>query len=68
MCSIRSSRRRRVPRQATEHPRPYPNVVFSNGLVAREGGRVSVYYGSCDESTWLLETTVPELMASLDAA
>ena len=46
----------------------FPNVVFSNGLVTWEDGRVFIYYGACDESTCLLEATVDELLASLDAA
>ena len=46
----------------------FPNVVFSNGLVTWEDGRVFIYYGACDESACLLEITVAELLASLDAA
>lgn len=44
----------------------FPNVVFSNGLVTWEDGRVFLYYGACDESVCLLETTVAELLASID--
>lgn len=46
----------------------FPNLVFSNGLVTWEDGRVFIYYGACDESVCLLETTVAELRASVDAA
>lgn len=46
----------------------FPNVVFTNGLVTWEDGRVFIYYGACDESTCLLETTVTELLESLDAS
>ena len=44
----------------------FPNVVFSNGLVTWEDDRVFIYYGACDESTCLLQTTVSELLTSLD--
>ncbi|MBK1631820.1 glycosidase [Thiohalocapsa halophila] len=46
----------------------FPNVVFCNGVVTWEDGRVFIYYGACDESVCLLETTVAELLASVDAA
>ena len=45
----------------------FPNVVFTNGLVTWEDGRVFIYYGACDESACLLEATVAELLESLDA-
>jgi predicted GH43/DUF377 family glycosyl hydrolase len=44
----------------------FPNVVFSNGIVTWEDGRVHVYYGACDETTCLLETSMDELLESLD--
>lgn len=44
----------------------FPNVVFSNGVVTWEDGRVYVYYGACDETTCLLQTSVDELLESLD--
>ena len=56
------------PEMAYETDGFFPNVVFSNGLVTWEDGRVFIYYGACDESTCLLETTVSELLTSLDAA
>ncbi len=44
----------------------FGNVVFSNGVVTWEDGRVYIYYGACDESTCLLESTMEELLVSLD--
>ena len=46
----------------------FRKVVFSNGLVTWEDGRMFIYCGACDESTCLLETTVNELLTSLDVA
>jgi len=44
----------------------FSNVIFSNGLVTDEDGRVLLYYGAADEVSCLIETTVDELMAGLD--
>ena len=44
----------------------FPNVVFTNGMVCRDDGSVLMYYGACDGFTCLAETTVDELLASLD--
>lgn len=44
----------------------FAGVVFTNGLVARDDGRVLLYYGVCDQATCLAETSVAELLASLD--
>lgn len=43
----------------------FGNVLFSNGLVLEEDGRVLLYYGASDEHTCLLETSVEELMTTL---
>ncbi len=43
----------------------FPNVVFSNGLILRKNGDVLLYYGACDETTCLIESTVKELLNSL---
>ena len=43
----------------------FGNVVFTNGTVALDDGRVLVYYGACDEYTCVAETTESELLASL---
>ena len=43
----------------------FGNVVFCNGLT-RDGDRLHVYYGAADEVTAVAETTVSELLATLD--
>ncbi len=45
----------------------FGNVVFTNGVVTWDDGRVYVYYGAADESVCLLETTVAELLETLEA-
>ncbi len=42
----------------------FPNVVFSNGIVEKED-KIFVYYGACDETTCLAETSKEELIRSL---
>ena len=43
----------------------FGNVIFTNGQVAEEDGRVLIYYGAADACTCLLETTVEELASTL---
>jgi predicted GH43/DUF377 family glycosyl hydrolase len=43
----------------------FPNVVFSNGLIIRKNGEVLLYYGACDESVCLIETSIDELLNGL---
>jgi len=43
----------------------FGNVIFTNGQVAEEDGRVLIYYGAADECACLLETSVDELLHSL---
>ena len=42
----------------------FPNVVFSNGLIVKDDGSVLLYYGACDETTCLIETSIDELVHS----
>jgi predicted GH43/DUF377 family glycosyl hydrolase len=42
----------------------FPNVVFSNGVIQQKNGDVLIYYGACDETTCLIESTVEELINS----
>jgi len=42
-------------------------VVFTNGAVHFEDGRVWIYYGAADQTTCLAQTSVDELLASLDS-
>ena len=44
----------------------FGNVIFSNGLVVEPDGRVLLYYGASDETSCLLETSLQELLASLE--
>ena len=44
----------------------FGQVIFTNGQVVEDDGRVWLYYGAADESTCLLETTVEELFRALD--
>ena len=46
----------------------FGRVVFTDGFVEFEDGRIWVYYGAADQTTCLLETSVDELLDSLDAA
>jgi predicted GH43/DUF377 family glycosyl hydrolase len=42
----------------------FPNVVFTNGLVEKDD-QVFVYYGACDETTCLAETSIKELLRAM---
>jgi len=46
----------------------FGRVVFTAGAVQYDDGRVWIYYGAADQTTCLAETSVDELLASLDAA
>ena len=63
------------PRKVTHRPSGYflapegaervgdvSNVVFSNGLIAREDGKVFIYYASSDTRCHVLTTTVDQLV------
>lgn len=43
----------------------FPNVVFSGGMVQQDHGEVLIYYGACDETVCLLETSVGEILTTL---
>lgn len=51
-----------LPEQDYETAGFFPNVVFSNGTVQKENGGLYVYYGACDETVCLAETTIDELL------
>jgi predicted GH43/DUF377 family glycosyl hydrolase len=40
-----------------------PNVVFTNGIIEKNG-KLYIYYGSADETACLATTTVDELLCS----
>ncbi len=42
-----------------------PNVVFTNGVIAKPDGTILIYYGACDESTCLAITSVENLLGTL---
>lgn len=43
----------------------FPNVVFSNGQVLKESGDLLVYYGACDETSCLFETSIDDLLKEI---
>jgi predicted GH43/DUF377 family glycosyl hydrolase len=53
-----------VPEEPYEKEGFFPNVVFSNGII-QKGNKILIYYGSCDETACLAESTVQELLDSL---
>ncbi len=44
----------------------FPNVVFSNGVIAGTDDSLKIYYGACDETVCLAETSVDELLKTLN--
>jgi predicted GH43/DUF377 family glycosyl hydrolase len=65
---------RRASRPLLEPETDYENsgffgrVVFTNGVVQWDDGRIAIYYGAADQTTCLVQTTVEELLASLDGS
>lgn len=53
------------PQEQYEKEGFFPNVVFSNGLIAKPDGSVNIYYGACDETICLAETSIDELLNTL---
>ncbi|MCK4627600.1 MAG: glycoside hydrolase family 130 protein [Sedimentisphaerales bacterium] len=43
----------------------FPNVVFSNGIIHEDNGRILIYYGACDETVCLAETSIDMLLSIL---
>jgi len=43
----------------------FPNVVFSNGVITKPDGSVNIYYGACDETVCLAESSIDELLSML---
>lgn len=43
----------------------FPNVVFSNGIIHEDNGRILIYYGACDETVCLAETSIDMLLSVL---
>jgi predicted GH43/DUF377 family glycosyl hydrolase len=44
----------------------FGNVIFTNGIVPREDGKLLIYYGASDETVCLVRTSVDEVLASLN--
>jgi predicted GH43/DUF377 family glycosyl hydrolase len=44
----------------------FGNVIFTNGIIEKEGGRLLIYYGACDETTCLVETSIEEILTIFD--
>jgi len=53
------------PEQSYEKQGFFPNVIFSNGLIQKDDGKLLLYYGACDESVCVIETSIYELLNSL---
>lgn len=53
-----------IPDQPYETQGFFPNVVFSNGVVEKDG-RIYIYYGAADESACVAITDIETLLASL---
>ena len=45
----------------------FGRVVFTDGVVQFDDGRVWIYYGAADQTTCLVESSVDELLTSLEA-
>jgi len=48
--------------QGEERVGDVSNVVFSNGWVARQDGRVFIYYGSSDTRLYVATSTIEKLL------
>ena len=44
----------------------YGRVVFTDGVVQFGDGRVFIFYGAADQTCCLAESSIDELLASLD--
>ncbi|MBN1464648.1 glycoside hydrolase family 130 protein [candidate division KSB1 bacterium] len=55
-----------IPQAPWEKEGFFPNVVFSNGWIKEDDGRVLIYYGAADDSICLAETTIDDLLSCLD--
>jgi beta-1,2-mannobiose phosphorylase / 1,2-beta-oligomannan phosphorylase len=54
-----------IPKEPYETEGFFPNVVFSNGVITKADGSIKIYYGACDETVCLAETSVDELLSML---
>ncbi|MFC1585484.1 glycoside hydrolase family 130 protein [Fibrobacterota bacterium] len=43
-----------------------PQVVFTNGIICRDNNLLTIYYGACDETVCMAETTISGLLDSLE--
>ncbi|MBN1561114.1 glycoside hydrolase family 130 protein [candidate division KSB1 bacterium] len=55
-----------IPQAPWEKEGFFPNVIFSNGWIKEDDGRVLIYYGAADDSICLAETTIDDLLRFLD--
>ena len=53
------------PREPYETKGFFPNVVFSNGMIHESDDRILIYYGACDETVCLAETSIDMLLSML---
>jgi predicted GH43/DUF377 family glycosyl hydrolase len=53
------------PEKSYEKEGFFPNIVFSNGMIKKNNGKLLIYYGACDESVCLAETSVDDILNTL---
>ena len=54
-----------VPRELYETNGFFPNVIFSNGIIQEDNGRLLIYYGACDETVCVAESSIDDLLGAL---
>jgi len=53
------------PEKSYEKQGFFPNVIFSNGLIQKDYGKLLIYYGACDENVCVAETSIDELLNTI---
>ena len=53
------------PEKSYEKQGFFPNVIFSNGLIQNDYGKLLIYYGACDENVCVAETSIDELLNTI---
>ncbi len=54
-----------APKEPYEQSGVYSRCVFSNGVLAHKDGRLTVFYGGADTVTCAAETTIDEMIATV---
>ncbi len=53
------------PEESYEKQGFFPNVIFSNGLIQKDDGKLLIYYEACDENVCVAETSIDELLNTI---